>query len=123
MENGDRATILLVEDSDIDREIYSMVLAKAGFDILAFTDYEKAVTLLESDRKVDLLLTDIVLPKVHGFALARMARVRRPTLRILYMSHYSDLPRHESAMAFGRIITKPSEPARLVEEVRAALVE
>ena len=55
------------------------------------------------------------------FALARMARVRRPSLRVLYMSGYHDLPQHERGMAFGKVIDKPSEPEKLLEEVRAAL--
>ena len=115
------ATILLVEDNKIDRQLYSGVLTKAGFDVIVVSEYEKALELLESDRAVDLMLTDIVMPRVHGFALARMARVRRPSLRVLYMSGYHDLPQHERGMAFGKVIEKPSEPEKLLEEVRAAL--
>ena len=97
------------------------MLSRAGFAVIVAPDYENALELLESDRTIDLLLTDIVMPQVHGFALARMARVRRPSLRILYMSGYNDLPQHERGMAFGKVIEKPSESETLIAEVRAAL--
>ena len=114
------ARILLAEDDTSMREYLQRALQRVGYEVSAVGCGTEAVPLLESEQ-FDLLLTDIVMPQVHGFALARMAKVRRPSLRVLYMSGYNDLPQHERGMAFGKVVEKPSEPEKLVEEVRAAL--
>ncbi len=110
--------ILLVDDDDSFRYATEKMLAEAGFDVVSAPDYRKALDLLSGSAPIDLLLTDVVMPnRVNGFALARMASMRRTDLRVLYMTAF-DVPEHE---AMGKILRKPIAGEALVAEVRQAL--
>jgi CheY-like chemotaxis protein len=111
-------TILLVDDEEGFRYAASKALEKAGFIVSSAEGYIDALGILESDKPVDLLLTDIVMPAgIHGFALARMARMRRLGMKVLYLSAY-DVPTTE---AVGKVLRKPLSDDELVSEVRFAL--
>lgn len=112
-------TILLVEDDELFMDFLHETLARAGFTVIHTRNYEDALTALEHPtQRIDLLLTDIVMPKgVNGFALARMARVRRPGLKVLYLTG-ADVPTEEAS---GKVLLKPISRERLVSEVQAAL--
>lgn len=108
--------VLLVEDDVSFCYSARKTLTQAGFDVAVATDYLEALKVLD-DHPVDLLLTDIIMPKINGIALARMARLRRLGLKVLFMTAY-DLPVDE---AFSKILRKPISDQQLVEEVTQAL--
>jgi CheY-like chemotaxis protein len=110
--------ILLVEDDDATRYAVAQMLAGDGFDVVQAPDYRDALTVVEDGRPLDLLLTDLVLPGVNGFALARMARMRHLALKVVYVTAHDDIPTHE---AMGPIIHKPIEPEALLKVVQDAL--
>jgi DNA-binding NtrC family response regulator len=114
-------TVLLVEDDEAYRYALGKALEESGCEVVAVGDYNTALTILETDRKIDLMVTDVILPQVHGFFLARLAVVRRPDLSVMYMSAFGNLPRHEVDFGFGRFVRKPDDIAALVGEVRAEL--
>jgi DNA-binding response OmpR family regulator len=114
-------TILLVEDDEGYAYAVAKTLTTAGFTVTIAPDYRDALKVLESSDIVHLLLTDIRLPGVHGFALGRMARHRRPDLRILYATAFTDLPQHEIDTALGKVLLKPVDPDLLVAEIKSAL--
>lgn len=115
---GARARILLVDDEEHFRYAVEKVLAGAGYEVKAVPDYQKALDILVSDQQVDLLLTDIVMPKgINGFALARMARMRRFGLKVLYATAY-DVPTHE---AIGKVLRKPIPDTELLTQIKEAL--
>ena len=68
--------------------------------------------------QVDLLVVDLVMPGVNGFALARMARMRRHDLKVVYVTGYDDIPVIE---AMGPILRKPVGAEMLVATVRREL--
>ena len=110
--------ILLVDDDESFRYTAKRLLTDAGFEVTAAPDYREALDAINSDKPIDLLLTDVVMPnRVNGFALARMARMRRMSLPILYMTAF-DVPTNE---AMGKILRKPIADEELVAEVRHAL--
>ncbi len=112
------ATILLVDDDEAFRYAAARALEGAGFTVASAADFRDALDLLEGNRSVDLLVTDVVMPqRIHGFALARMARMRRRGLKVLYLTGY-DVPTVEAA---GKVLRKPLTDDQLVDEVRAAL--
>ena len=115
--------ILLVEDNDIDRDIYTRVLKRAGFRVVAASSYEEATAALDRDDALALMVTDVRLPAVHGFMLARMAVARRPGIKILYVTGLTELPMHEKGLALGRVLQKSSDPELLVSQVREVLAE
>ena len=110
--------ILLVDDEESFRYVAAKALQDAGFNVSTAEDYRGALARLESGAPIDLLVSDIVMPgRVHGFALARMARMRRGNLKVLYVTGH-DLPTSE---ALGKVLRKPVGDGELVDEVRRAL--
>jgi DNA-binding NtrC family response regulator len=112
--------LLLVDDDPIFGEAAASALRTAGFEVVLAPDYRLALEDLESTRSIDLLITDIVMPnRVNGIALSRMARMRRPRLKIIYMTGY-DISGVED-QALGPILRKPIDVNRLITEVKRAL--
>ena len=112
--------ILLVDDDAAFAAAATRVLRTAGLEVCPAPDYRLALEELESTRRIDLLVTDIVMPeRVNGVALSRMARMRRPDLKVIYLTAY-DIPGAEDE-ALGPILCKPVDDDRLVAEVRRAL--
>lgn len=114
------ARILLVDDDDGFLYFATRALERANYTVLEATGYLRALEVLESPDSVDLLVTDLFMPKgVNGFALGRMAKLRRPQISLLYVTAY-DAP---SAEADGKILRKPLTEDDLVREVQIALGE
>jgi two-component system, cell cycle sensor histidine kinase and response regulator CckA len=85
--DGGGARILLVEDDALVRKLAHDVLADAGFDVIVALDGERALELAaDLDKPIDLLLTDVIMPRASGPEIARVLRDARPDLRVLYMS-------------------------------------
>lgn len=112
--------ILLVEDDEIFGKALGQTLERAGFEVSMANDFRVALEILSSQRPVDVLLTDIVMPaSVNGIALSRMARLRRPALKVVYMTGYT-VPGAENE-ALGPILRKPIDEAVLLREVERVL--
>ena len=112
--------ILLVDDDAAFGAAAASALRAEGLEVVAAPDYRLALDELESTRPIDLLITDIVMPeRVNGVALSRMARMRRPELKVIYLTAY-DIPGVEEE-ALGPVLCKPIDDNRLVMEVRRTL--
>jgi CheY-like chemotaxis protein len=89
--DGRSGTILLVEDSDVVREVIARMLEGGGFTILAASGGEDALSISRrKDVSIDLLLTDIVMPEMTGVELAERMGRERPDMRILFMTGYNE---------------------------------
>jgi signal transduction histidine kinase/CheY-like chemotaxis protein len=119
-------TILLVEDEDQVRNLARTMLKRQGYRILEAAGGEDALTLIRNrGQRIDLLLTDIVMPRMRGTELAKEARELRPELKVVYMSGYTDggvLSRGviEPGASF---LQKPFTAHSLHEKVRQTLGE
>ena len=83
--------VLLVEDETAVREMASRVLQEYGYAVIEASDGREALGLLEqSDGRIRLLVTDVVMPGMNGRELARRAQALSPGLPVLYMSGYTD---------------------------------
>jgi CheY-like chemotaxis protein len=110
--------ILFVDDDEVFSYAAAKALRVAGHEVWLAHDYRLALQILLSPQPLDLLITDIVMPNgVNGFALARMARLRRLELKILYLTAF-DFPAEEAA---GKILRKPLPLEVLVLETQRAL--
>jgi two-component system, cell cycle sensor histidine kinase and response regulator CckA len=118
-------TIFLVEDEILVRDLIVSVLKNQGYQILTASNGSEALYLMEEwpNQKIDLLLTDIVMPKMGGRELAeRMSKIR-PGIKILFMSGYiDDETIHSSVMeASVAFLPKPITPSALAFKVREVL--
>jgi CheY-like chemotaxis protein len=110
--------ILLIDDDEAFSYASAKALRNAGFEVSLAPDHRLALQILQSPQPIDLLITDIVMPGyVNGFALARMARMRRLELKVIYMTAY-DFPDDE---AIGKVLRKPLTMDLLVCEAGKAL--
>jgi signal transduction histidine kinase/CheY-like chemotaxis protein len=84
-------TILVVEDEEVVRQLICTVLGEAGYNVICAESAEAAMQVAR-DRKesIHLLVTDIVMPGLNGPALARALSAHQPSIKILYVSGYSD---------------------------------
>jgi hypothetical protein len=83
-------TVLLVEDDDVLREAIRRMLSKSGFQIFPCADGAEALHLLKhTSTRFDVLLTDVVMPKMLGPELAQHVRAKQPNVRVLFMSGYA----------------------------------
>ncbi len=87
MEGYTRPVVLLVEDDEPIRELLARLLADRGLEVLAVGSGEEALDV-ERVRRIDLMLSDVMLPGQNGFEVARLIRQRSPHIRILFMSGY-----------------------------------
>ena len=118
-------TILVVEDEEEVRALTRDVLEMHGYTVLEAQDPEDAVRIGETHPgPIDLLITDVVMPRVSGPELARRLRARRPALRVLCMSGYpehADRPAWEAG--WNGWLQKPFAPAQLLARIREALAK
>ena len=88
---GRSGTVLLVEDSDVVRDVVAGLLEGGGFTVLQASGGEEALALARrGDAPIDLLLTDIVMPGMSGVELADRLALERPDVRILFMTGYAE---------------------------------
>jgi PAS domain S-box-containing protein len=84
-------TILVVEDEEALRELTACVLEESGYKVLEAAGIAEALAIAgQNETRVDLLLTDVVMPGMSGTELAKRLVGMRPDLRVLYMSGYAD---------------------------------
>jgi two-component system, cell cycle sensor histidine kinase and response regulator CckA len=84
----DGTTVLVVEDQEQLRRLFTAALERAGHRVVAAADGAEAAALHAEGLRPDLLLTDVVMPRMSGPALAEAVRAEQPALRVLYMSGY-----------------------------------
>ncbi len=109
--------ILIFEDDPGYAEALGALLRRAGYELVIATHFSTALQALGDARPPDLLIADIVMPpgQVNGLAMARMARMKRRGIRVLYMTGY-DISRAESE-AFGPILRKPVTDEQMLAQV------
>jgi len=120
---GGGETILLVEDEDMLRTLTRNVLELLGYSVLEAADGQQACEIsLQKNRKIDLLLTDVVMPGMNGPALASELMTTRPALSVLYTSGYTgQAVGHGVIPERSHFIPKPFTREDLARKVREAL--
>ena len=116
--------ILVVEDDPDVRKLVLGMVESLGYRTIAAVDGPSALEALERVGKIDLLFTDVVLPRgMNGAALAKVAQERQKGLKVLYMSGYTrNAILHNGALDEGvQLITKPFRKADLAQKLHEAL--
>jgi CheY-like chemotaxis protein len=117
-------TILVVDDEPMALKLVQTILEKRGFDVLLSTSGAEALKIYESERdRIELLISDIVMPEMDGATLASQIVAQNPELPVLFMSGL--VTAHEveqvGSIAQFAFIRKPFHPATLVQAVRKML--
>ncbi|MBI3969590.1 MAG: response regulator, partial [Chloroflexi bacterium] len=125
-EPASAGTILLAEDESGVRRLAKQILERSGYTVLEAGNGVEALELYERHSgRIDLLLTDVVMPLLNGPELANRLTARQPDLRVLFMSGYTDRAIDRSGeldpgLAF---IGKPFSPPALVAKIREILTQ
>jgi CheY-like chemotaxis protein len=116
-------TILVAEDEPGVRKLVCDTLEQLGYIVLQAADGHEALLVLEQHGPVSILLTDVIMPVMGGPELAKRARSMMPSIKVVYMSGYTD-----DTLAFYGLpqpdtdyIQKPFNPVALAEKVRQVL--
>lgn len=115
--------IMVVEDDVAVRSLVRVLLLRRGYSVLEASDGQDAFEVISRlDQPLDLLITDIVMPRVRGDALVEMVRSHQPDVRVLLMSGYGADPDIASRAARAQFLHKPFSPDELLRAVHSTLV-
>jgi CheY-like chemotaxis protein len=113
-------TVLVIDDETTVRMLMIDVLSEAGYTVLEAQDGPSGLRILQSNRKVDLLVTDVGLPKgMNGRQVADAARQTKPDLKVLFVTGFAE----NAAIGNGQlppgmaVLTKPFQIADLANKV------
>ena len=82
--------VLVVDDDEPMREMERRILQKEGYQVMEAADGAAAIALLEDDAPLDLLMADVDMPNLLGHEMARRIRVKRPDLKVLFVTGHVD---------------------------------
>jgi CheY-like chemotaxis protein len=112
-----KPAILLVDDDVLLLALTAELLCGLGYGVRTARDGNEALTILENRPAVDLLVTDVQMPGLHGFELARRAKALKPTLAVVYCTGNPEAVADEMGPALGPILSKPISAERLHREI------
>lgn len=118
---GGKETIAVAEDDPGVRELTCEILKKHGYNVITAASSHELLAFLEaSDDPIDMLLTDVIMPDMNGRELYLKLSERRPDLKVLFMSGYTDdVIAHHGILEKGvQLIQKPFSIGTLTEKIR-----
>ena len=121
---GGRETVLVVEDDTLVRKYVVTQVESLGYTALEAGNAAQALVIIDSTPTIELLFTDVIMPgSMNGRQLADEARKRRPTLKTLFTSGYTENAIvHHGRLDFGvLLLTKPYRKSDLARLIRLAL--
>jgi PAS domain S-box-containing protein len=116
-------SILVVEDEAAVRRLAVSVLRDCGYQVQEVCDGLEALALIDQETAFDLVITDVIMPKMSGRELYDRLKTTRPEIKVLFMSGYTDdaLALHGVLDAEFAFIEKPFSPSRLACKVRETI--
>jgi two-component system, cell cycle sensor histidine kinase and response regulator CckA len=120
---GGAANILVVENGAILRPLICEILRKEGYNVLEAEDGDEALQVWQRYQgQIDLVLTDVVMPRMSGRELAERLRLLQPEIKVIYMSGYeSNILSSSNKFGDATFLQKPFRPAELGKAVREIL--
>ena len=124
--SGQGETVLVIDDEPTVRMLVTEVLEDLGYHSLEAADGPAGLGILQSDVRIDLLVTDVGLPGgMNGRQIADAARVLRPGLKVLFITGYAEnaVLSHGHLGAGTHVLTKPFEMMALASRIKGLLAE
>jgi CheY-like chemotaxis protein len=116
-------TVLLVEDAPMIRRLARQIMTRAGYTVIEAGDANQALDLFNNDPRIDVLLTDLIMPGPSGVELADQLRTTRADIPVLFMSGYTDnaIVRNGLLSEPAAFLQKPFTPEELLRKLRNVL--
>ena len=109
--------ILVVDDEAVYRELLAKILTKAGYHVITAADGNEALTLLEHSH-FDLIISDVFMPNLNGYALAARIRAKDPNVPIILISGYLSHDNPKNLLGGStEYIAKPVDPELMIATV------
>jgi signal transduction histidine kinase/ActR/RegA family two-component response regulator len=122
--NSSNECVLLVEDDEDVRDYLTQTLRESGFKVIAAANGEEALAAMDAhEDKIDLLLTDVMMPGMNGRKVAEAGTVKRPGMKVLFMTGYSRnaIVHHGRLDAGVELIQKPVTGDHVAAKIRSIL--
>jgi PAS domain S-box-containing protein len=116
-------TVLLVEDDAAVRNFVSRLLSQNGYSVLEAATPREAIKLCELRRDIHLLLTDMIMPQMNGYELAKVTAAIAPGMKVIFMSGYTDniITQQNIAEPGIVLLEKPLEAGAVLRRIREVL--
>ncbi|OGS50874.1 MAG: hypothetical protein A3J79_07430 [Elusimicrobia bacterium RIFOXYB2_FULL_62_6] len=121
--NSGTGTILLVEDDEAVRRFAARLLSQSGYTVLEAATPKEAIALCELRKDIRLMLTDIVMPQMNGYELAKITAAMNPGMKVVFMSGYTDSAiTRENVLAPGTVLLqKPLKTETVLSTLKKVL--
>ncbi|MEM9463394.1 MAG: response regulator [Myxococcota bacterium] len=113
---------MVVDDEPMIRRLVTWILERRGYSVIVAIDGQDGLDHFERHEDIDLVLSDIVMPRLDGVSMVEQLRLRRPDIPVLFMSGYTGPER--SALKdedLHRLLDKPFTAEQLVERIEQIL--
>lgn len=115
-------TILVVDDEVLIRMVVAEHLRDCGYRVIEAGDGEEAIAVLKADGRIDIVFSDIQMPKLNGFGLAHWVRRERPRVQVLLTSGgIKSAEIADELCESGPLIEKPYDLGHILSRIRAML--
>lgn len=121
--NTHRALVLVVDDEEAMLEVFTDSLQRLNVDVVAETDPRKAAAHVRSGERFDVVVLDLRMPHVDGFALLEQIRAKQPDVPVIVVTGYPSAESAKRCRDLGVMLylRKPFDPEELNRQVRRAL--
>ncbi len=121
---ADKSKILVVDDEDALRTVLGSELEGEGYEVGTAADGDEAINVIQN-KKFDLVLLDIKMPKVDGFEVLRFIKEKYPTLKVIMLTGFADLKNAIESKKLGAedFVSKPYDLVDLLTTIERVLSE
>ncbi|MBI1804567.1 MAG: response regulator [Ignavibacteriae bacterium] len=121
---ADKSRILVVDDENALRTVLSSELSSAGYDVATASDGDEAISEVQN-KKFDLVLLDIKMPRVDGFEVLKFIKKSYPTVRVIMLTGFADLKNAIESKKHGAedFVSKPYDLVDLLTTIERVLSE
>lgn len=121
---ADKSRVLVVDDEDALRMVLSSELSSSGYEVATASDGDEAVAAVQN-KKFDLILLDIKMPKVDGFEVLKFIKKNQPDVKVIMLTGFADLKNAIESKKHGAedFVSKPYDLVDLLTTIERVLSE